>query len=131
MYGPAVCCEHTAGPALSGSLAPHRFGGDVPVRRTFVRTPGTPSIHLTMQGDVPMPEPKHSAPAAGPPPAHPVGGPTVTAPTGNVTVTGVPIHGSRPVRPVLVITVFCLGLFMTLLDITIVNIAIPDLVADL
>ena len=31
----------------------------------------------------------------------------------------------------LVITVFCLGLFMTLLDITIVNIAIPDLVTDL
>ncbi len=49
----------------------------------------------------------------------------------NVTVTGVPIHGHRPVRPVLVITVFCLGLFMTLLDITIVNIAIPDLVTDL
>ena len=44
---------------------------------------------------------------------------------------GVPIHGHRPVRPVLVITVFCLGLFMTLLDITIVNIAIPDLVTDL
>ena len=48
-----------------------------------------------------------------------------------MTVTGVPIHGHRPVRPVLVITVFCLGLFMTLLDITIVNIAIPDLVTDL
>ena len=46
-------------------------------------------------------------------------------------MTGVPIHGNRPVRPVLVITVFCLGLFMTLLDITIVNIAIPDLVTDL
>ena len=53
------------------------------------------------------------------------------ATTGTVTVTGVPIHGHRPVRPVLVITVFCLGLFMTLLDITIVNIAIPDLVTDL
>ena len=52
-----------------------------------------------------------------------------SAPT--TTVTGVPIHGHRPVRPVLVITVFCLGLFMTLLDITIVNIAIPDLVTDL
>ena len=52
-------------------------------------------------------------------------------PTPNYTVTGVPIHGHRPVRPVLVITVFCLGLFMTLLDITIVNIAIPDLVTDL
>ncbi len=50
---------------------------------------------------------------------------------GAVTVTGVPVHGHRPVRPVLVITVFCLGLFMTLLDITIVNIAIPDLVTDL
>ncbi len=52
-------------------------------------------------------------------------------PTPNYTVTGVLIHGHRPVRPVLVITVFCLGLFMTLLDITIVNIAIPDLVTDL
>lgn len=31
----------------------------------------------------------------------------------------------------LVVAVFCLGLFMTLLDITIVNIAIPDLVTDL
>ncbi len=50
---------------------------------------------------------------------------------GSVTVTGVPVHGHRPVRPTLVITVFCLGLFMTLLDITIVNIAIPDLVTDL
>jgi EmrB/QacA subfamily drug resistance transporter len=49
----------------------------------------------------------------------------------SVTETGVPIHGHRPVRPVLVIAVFCLGLFMTLLDITIVNIAIPDLVTDL
>ncbi|MGS0686033.1 MFS transporter [Nakamurella sp. GG22] len=47
------------------------------------------------------------------------------------TVTGVPVHGNRPVRPTLVIAVFCLGLFMTLLDITIVNIAIPDLVTDL
>ena len=52
-------------------------------------------------------------------------------PPGMVTVTGVQIRGHRPVRPVLVITVFCLGLFMTLLDITIVNIAIPDLVTDL
>ena len=51
--------------------------------------------------------------------------------TGAVTVTGVPIHGHRPVRSTLVIAVFCLGLFMTLLDITIVNIAIPDLVTDL
>jgi EmrB/QacA subfamily drug resistance transporter len=84
---------------------------------------GTPSIHLTMQGDVPMPEPKHAASAGEPPP--------VAEATGNVTVTGVSIHGNRPVRPVLVITVFCLGLFMTLLDITIVNIAIPDLVTDL
>jgi len=49
----------------------------------------------------------------------------------NVTVTGVALHGHRPVRPALVIAVFCLGLFMTLLDITIVNIAIPDLVTDL
>jgi len=49
----------------------------------------------------------------------------------NDTATGVAIHGHRPVRPTLVITVFCLGLFMTLLDITIVNIAIPDLVTDL
>jgi EmrB/QacA subfamily drug resistance transporter len=47
------------------------------------------------------------------------------------TETGVPVHGHRPVRPALVIAVFCLGLFMTLLDITIVNIAIPDLVTDL
>lgn len=49
----------------------------------------------------------------------------------SLTVTGVPVHGHRPVRPALVISVFCLGLFMTLLDITIVNIAIPDLVTDL
>lgn len=49
----------------------------------------------------------------------------------SVTATGVPVHGHRPVRPALVVTVFCLGLFMTLLDITIVNIAIPDLVTDL
>jgi EmrB/QacA subfamily drug resistance transporter len=55
----------------------------------------------------------------------------LAGPAPNVTVTGVPIHGRRPVRPVLVMTVFCLGLFMTLLDITIVNIAIPDLVTDL
>lgn len=56
----------------------------------------------------------------------------MSAPTRpSVTVTGVPIHGRRPVRPTLVIAVFCLGLFMTLLDITIVNIAIPDLVTDL
>ena len=48
-----------------------------------------------------------------------------------VTVTGVPIRGSRPVRPAFVIALFCLGLFMTLLDISIVNIAIPDLVTDL
>ncbi len=48
-----------------------------------------------------------------------------------LTVTGVPVRGHRPVRPALVIAVFCLGLFMTLLDITIVNIAIPDLVTDL
>ena len=48
-----------------------------------------------------------------------------------VTATGVAVHGHRPVRPTLVIAVFCLGLFMTLLDITIVNIAIPDLVTDL
>ena len=47
------------------------------------------------------------------------------------TITGVPVHGHRPVRPALVIAIFCLGLFMTLLDITIVNIAIPDLVTDL
>ncbi|RIJ78172.1 DHA2 family efflux MFS transporter permease subunit [Nakamurella silvestris] len=51
--------------------------------------------------------------------------------TGPVTAMGVPIKGSRPVRPALIITVFCLGLFMTLLDITIVNIAIPDLVTEL
>ena len=49
----------------------------------------------------------------------------------NVTAKGVAVHGHRPVRPTLVIAVFCLGLFMTLLDITIVNIAIPDLVTDL
>lgn len=51
--------------------------------------------------------------------------------TGLVTAMGVPIKGNRPVRPALIITVFCLGLFMTLLDITIVNIAIPDLVTEL
>ena len=55
----------------------------------------------------------------------------MSAPPSGRTITGVPIHGHRPVRPALVITVFCLGLFMTLLDITIVNIAIPDLVTDL
>ncbi len=49
----------------------------------------------------------------------------------DTTTNGVQIRGSRPIRPGLVITVFCLGLFMTLLDITIVNIAIPDLVTDL
>ena len=56
-----------------------------------------------------------------------------TAPSSSpfTTVTGVPVHGHRPVRPALVIAIFCLGLFMTLLDITIVNIAIPDLVTDL
>jgi len=54
-----------------------------------------------------------------------------TSTAGSVSATGVPIHGDRPVRPTLVIAVFCLGLFMTLLDITIVNIAIPDLVTDL
>ncbi|SDO40844.1 drug resistance transporter, EmrB/QacA subfamily [Nakamurella panacisegetis] len=47
------------------------------------------------------------------------------------TATGVPIRGHRPVRPGLIIAVFCLGLFMTLLDITIVNIAIPDIVTEL
>ena len=72
-----------------------------------------------------MPPPSPDSPATGNPPIttatdHPV-----------TTVTGVPIHGNRPVRPALVIAVFCLGLFMTLLDITIVNIAIPDLVTDL
>ena len=50
---------------------------------------------------------------------------------GTTTFNGVQIRGHRPVRPGLVVTVFCLGLFMTLLDITIVNIAIPDLVTDL
>ncbi len=68
-----------------------------------------------------------SEPSSGRAPDTRPAGPT----SGNVTVTGVPIHGHRSVRPVLVITVFCLGLFMTLLDITIVNIAIPDLVTDL
>jgi EmrB/QacA subfamily drug resistance transporter len=51
--------------------------------------------------------------------------------TGRRTVNGVPVHGHRPIRTGLFLTVFCLGLFMTLLDITIVNIAIPDLVTDL
>lgn len=37
----------------------------------------------------------------------------------------------RPVNPHAVLGVFCLGLFMTLLDLTIVNIAIPKLVDDL
>jgi MFS family permease len=72
-----------------------------------------------VQGEFPMPQ--HAQPY---PVNRPDGAP-------NVSVTGVPIHGRRPVRPVLVLTVFCLGLFMTLLDITIVNIAIPDLVTDL
>jgi len=48
-----------------------------------------------------------------------------------LTANGVPVHGHRPIRAALFMTVFCLGLFMTLLDITIVNIAIPDLVTDL
>ena len=55
----------------------------------------------------------------------------VPAGSGPVTANGVPVRGNRPVRPVLIVTVFCLGLFMTLLDITIVNIAIPDLVTEL
>ena len=73
-----------------------------------------------------MPEhPRRTPPATGNPPI-------TTAPDApGTTVTGVPVHGHRPVRPALVIAVFCLGLFMTLLDITIVNIAIPDLVTDL
>jgi EmrB/QacA subfamily drug resistance transporter len=37
----------------------------------------------------------------------------------------------RPIRPVAVLVVFCLGLFMTLLDLTIVNIAIPSMVTRL
>src|SRR6476646_1165638 len=77
--------------------------------------PAKPPSTFTVQGDVPM-----SKPPAG-----------AVAPAVNRTVTGVPIHGHRPVRPVLVITVFCLGLFMTLIDITIVTIAIPDLVTNL
>jgi EmrB/QacA subfamily drug resistance transporter len=48
-----------------------------------------------------------------------------------ITANGVEVRGHRPIRPALFMTVFCLGLFMTLLDITIVNIAIPDLVTDL
>jgi len=40
-------------------------------------------------------------------------------------------RGGRPVNPHAVLGVFCLGLFMTLLDLTIVNIAIPKLVDDL
>ena len=47
------------------------------------------------------------------------------------TANGVPVRGHRPIRPGMFMVVFCLGLFMTLLDITIVNIAIPDLVTDL
>src|SRR6476646_7636292 len=77
--------------------------------------PAKPPSTFTVQGDVPMSTPP----------------PGAVTPAVNRTVTGVPIHGHRPVRPVLVITVFCLGLFMTLLDITIVNIAIPDLVTEL
>lgn len=59
------------------------------------------------------------------------GSPAPAAPGGRTTATGVPVRGDRPIRPGLVVGVFCLGLFMTLLDITIVNIAIPDLVTDL
>lgn len=47
------------------------------------------------------------------------------------TTTGVPVRGHRPVRPTAFLVVFCLGLFMTLLDVTIVNIAVPDLVTEL
>lgn len=80
-----------------------------------------------------MSEPNLTVPAGKPPSngTATASSSSVIAPSSNLTVTGVPIHGHRPVRPVLVITVFCLGLFMTLLDITIVNIAIPDLVTDL
>lgn len=74
-----------------------------------------------------MSEPSPGALTSGPPATQT----PAASSSGNRTVTGVPIHGDRPVRPMLVITVFCLGLFMTLLDITIVNIAIPDLVTDL
>src|SRR6478609_3375764 len=100
-----------------------------------------PSTTSTVQGDVPMSESPSGRTAPGTIPTAPpgkvapgsptAGGATSSGTPGNVTVTGVPIHGHRPVRPVLVITVFCLGLFMTLLDITIVNIAIPDLVTEL
>src|SRR6478609_7220341 len=86
-----------------------------------------PSTTSTVQGDVPMSESPSGRTAPRTIPTAPPGKVT----PGTVTVTGVPIHGRRPVRPALVITVFCLGLFMTLLDITIVNIAIPDLVTDL
>ena len=75
-----------------------------------------------------MPESVQPARAVGTTAGPIIGSPTVRQ---NVTATGVAVHGHRPVRPTLIIAVFCLGLFMTLLDITIVNIAIPDLVTDL
>ena len=39
--------------------------------------------------------------------------------------------GGRPVRPAAVLVVFLLGLFMTLLDLTIVNVAVPSMAAGL
>ncbi|HEU5326764.1 MAG TPA: DHA2 family efflux MFS transporter permease subunit [Thermomicrobiales bacterium] len=43
-----------------------------------------------------------------------------------------PVHDDRaPVNPWLVLAVLCLGLFMTLLDLTIVNIAIPSIIDGL
>src|SRR5664279_3034859 len=95
--------------------------------------PARPSTDSTVPGEFPMPESVQPARASGAT-AGPAAGPVAAdQPNGpeNITVTGVAIYGHRPVRPMLVIAVFCLGLFMTLLDITIVNIAIPDLVTDL
>jgi EmrB/QacA subfamily drug resistance transporter len=50
----------------------------------------------------------------------------------SATTTG-PAPGApgRPVRPAAVLVVFLLGLFMTLLDLTIVNVAIPGMAAGL
>ena len=116
------------GAGAKPSAAPHC--GDDRTLPGRAGMPARPSTEITVPGEFPMPEsvqPARADRAPQPGRQHRLASKVPQ----NVTVTGVPIHGHRPVRPTLVIAVFCLGLFMTLLDITIVNIAIPDLVTDL